>query len=59
MEVYLKINNETNEVVGVYKYSYIALTNKNKGVGLVNSIKDMWSGGKKNAFRIEVVEIIE
>lgn len=57
MKIYLLIENRTNRVIAAYKYSDIALINKDKGIS--TKLKNMISGPNASDRRIEVMEVVE
>ena len=59
MNVYLLINKNTEEVVGVYKYESVAMIEASRP-GIKKAVNEIFNGGKSaNEYRVEVHELIE
>lgn len=59
MTVYLLIDKNNEEVVGVYKYECVAMTEA-KRPGIKKALTDMFNGSKSaSRYRVEVHELIE
>ena len=57
MTVYLLIEKKSGEVVGVYKYSSVALIEANREG--INTVFNGLFGKKTNGYRVEVRKLIE